>query len=98
MRYLFIVIINLVGLSINAQPITTNNVTPYTQGGTAWFKYSNPSERVKALQIPTETIVNMPTMDLLTLCLDYPYLTDMLFCDSIQEGMRNLTKQRQDNL
>lgn len=92
MRYIFIIIINLVGLSINAQTTTTNNVTPYTQGDTEWIKYSNPSERVKALQIPTETIGNISTMDLLTLCLDYPYLTDMLFCESIQEGMRNLIK------
>lgn len=46
----------------------------------------NHAERVEKLSIPNEYIQNMTTTELLNSVLAYPYFSDMLFYDNMQEG------------
>lgn len=47
-------------------------------------------ERIQAIQIPKEIISDIPTDDLLDICLDYPFLIEFTFCDDYQIGLSRL--------
>lgn len=55
-----------------------------------WKKMSI-HERIRALQIPEDDIHEIPTSELLEICLDFPYLIDILFSDDFQLGFKELT-------
>ena len=50
-------------------------------------------ERIQAIQIPKEIINDIPTDELLDICLDFPYLLDILFSDDLQTGFKQLCKE-----
>lgn len=51
----------------------------------AW-KSMTRGERIQACQIPEETLADMPTDELLEAVLQYPFLIDMMLCDSYRTG------------
>lgn len=59
---------------------------PFKQGDSKWKQYNSVSERIVALQIPNDVIRSIPTEELLEICLDFPYLTDIYFYDDYQKG------------
>ncbi len=61
---------------------------PVTPGTDAWFALGSTQARVKALQIPGETLANMSTQTLAQACLDYPFLGEVWFAGkSPQEAL-----------
>lgn len=44
-------------------------------------------ERIQALQIPDSVLTKIPTKELVDLCLDFPYMTDMYAFDNLHEGL-----------
>lgn len=63
---------------------------PIKPGDTKWEKTSSVAERIASLQIPESRLANIPTERLLDICLDYPYILDVLFCDDYQKGLEAL--------
>ena len=54
-----------------------------------WKKLKSTKERIEALQLPQDTIQNLSTEELLSICLDFPYNIDVLLCS---ENNKNLSK------
>ena len=63
---------------------------PIKQGSKEWKKFESVKERVTALQIPDNILSNISTEGLLETCLNFPYLIDILFYDSYQQGFEAL--------
>ena len=57
-----------------------------------WKQMSIP-DRIKVLQIPEDDIHEIPTSELLEICLDFPYLIDILFSDDFQLGFKKLIRK-----
>lgn len=57
------------------------------------IKFSNAQERINALQIPQDKLEQIPTCDLLDLCLTFPYLSDILLYDDQEKGYNALSKE-----
>ena len=55
-----------------------------------WEHLRTPFERKKALQIPQEELSKIPTNDLIDICMDYPYITDIVFSNSLLTGIDQL--------
>ena len=66
---------------------------PFKQSDSIWNKYSSARDRVIALQIPNDIITKIPTNNLLKVCLDFPYLTDMFAYNSQAEGFNALVQE-----
>lgn len=66
---------------------------PFKQGDDIWNKYSSARERILALQIPNDILPKIPTNNLLKICLDFPYLTDMFAYNSQKEGFDALVDE-----
>ena len=60
---------------------------PFKQGDDIWNQFKTAKERILALQIPDSVITQIPTEQLLELCLDFPYITDMYAFDNSQKGV-----------
>ncbi|MCR5239858.1 MAG: hypothetical protein K6E15_06795 [Prevotella sp.] len=60
---------------------------PIKVGDEQWRKLGNTHERISALQIPIIQLDGLTTEELLDVCLDYPYLTSMAFCDDYQSSV-----------
>ena len=63
---------------------------PFKQGDAKWKSYKSAKDRIKALQIPDSVISHIPTEQLLELCLDFPYLTDMYAFNDPKRGYEYL--------
>lgn len=75
-------------LYINAQEDKTNRFSfPVKPEDPEWKQMDSPISRILSLQIPNNVIDEIPTDDLLGLCLDYPYIIDVLFADNFQKGV-----------
>ncbi len=68
-------------------------VYPIKQGDREWKNLASIDSRIKVLQIPTDVLVNISTEGLLETCLNFPYLTDILFCNDYQKGFEALVKE-----
>ena len=68
-------------------------VFPINHDSPSWNKYTTAYERINDLQIPATKLPLIPTADLLDICLDFPYLPDILFFDNLQEGYNVVSKK-----
>lgn len=66
---------------------------PIKVGDEQWRKLGNTHERISALQIPIIQLDGLTTEELLDVCLDYPYLPSMAFCDDYQSSVELLISQ-----
>lgn len=87
-KYISIGFLFVLLLSLNcfAQAKFTYPINPNKKG---WLDYRTASDRRNALQIPDNLIDSIPTDELLSICLDHPYLSDILFYDNMQEGLED---------
>jgi len=77
---------------------------PVRQGTKEWLQFETIEKRIAALQIPDTVLIKISTEGLLETCLEFPYLTDIFFCDNFQHsfealmdefnGFRELFKRR----
>lgn len=74
------------------QKANTSFKFPCTQGDYKWQQFESVGERIAALQIPDSIIKQIPTEELLAICLDFPYITDILFYDDYQTGFEHVKK------
>lgn len=75
-------------LSISAQ--AEDYKIPFTQKDALWQTFESTKERVDALQIPDNILKSISTQRLLDVCLDFPYLMDILLVDNLQDGIEGL--------
>lgn len=87
---LTLLLICVVGISYAQQKVYSH---PFQQNDSTWNKFSNAQERINALQIPQDKLEQIPTCDLLDLCLTFPYLSDILLYDEQEKGYNALTKE-----
>lgn len=65
------------------------SISPRTK---EWNSYKNANDRKVVLQIPEDVLQNVSTQELLDICLEYPYLVDIMCYNSIQEGFNAVLK------
>lgn len=70
-------------------PADTYNF-PIRPGTPAWASFKTGTEMVAACQLPAATLQSISTPGLLTTCLNYPLLADMLLATSLQRGARGV--------
>lgn len=89
MKKIFLFVIACcVFMSVNAQEGTTGRFTfPIKPGDSEWEQMDSPISRIISMQIPNNIIREIPTEELLGLCLDYPYIIDVIFADNYQKGI-----------
>jgi len=89
--YCLISIMFMNGLSVHAQMKTKDIYEyPVKPGTKEWGQFETIEKRIAALQIPDAVLANISTEGLLETCLEFPYLTDILFCDNYQQGFEAL--------
>jgi hypothetical protein len=66
---------------------------PFKPGCKEWEQFESIEKRIAALQIPDAILYRIPTENLLDVCLDFPYLTDIFFYDDCQKGFEALTAE-----
>lgn len=66
---------------------------PFKQGDATWHSFKRAKDRIKALQIPDSLLSQIPTKQLLDICLDFPYVTDLYAFDDPQRGFKYLTSE-----
>lgn len=49
--------------------------------------------RLNQMQVPEDVLNKMSTIELLDICLDFPYIIDIFFYDNLQKGYENLKKE-----
>lgn len=63
---------------------------PMKVGDAKWNTYKTSYERNQALQIPKEKLGELSTIELLKICLQYPYLIEATFYTNSEEGINYL--------
>lgn len=63
---------------------------PYMYGDDSWKNEKSYSDRVKALQIPQDSLSTIPTLDLMEACLNYPYLMNIFIYNDTRVGFREI--------
>ncbi|MBR1655397.1 MAG: T9SS type A sorting domain-containing protein [Prevotella sp.] len=66
---------------------------PFKQSSPEWRNFKNSTERIAALQIPQDVVSRIPTDDLLRICLDFPYLSDMLAYNNLDMGFKAMSSK-----
>lgn len=61
-------------------------------GTKEWKGYKNANDRKKVLQIPEEYLKDISTQELLDVCLEYPYLVDLMCYNTLREGFNAVLK------
>jgi len=93
MKKMFVIVNILLinGILVNSQT-AVNDVYdfPVKQGTKEWGQFETIEKRIAALQIPDTVLTTISTEGLLETCLEFPYLTDILFCDNYQLGFNAL--------
>ncbi|MGV8139196.1 MAG: hypothetical protein AB2L20_28715 [Mangrovibacterium sp.] len=91
MKNIFYVVFLISGLPIYGQT-TVRDVYkfPFKQGSKEWTQLESVEKRIAALQIPDSIVTEISTEGLLETCLEFPYLTDIFFCENYQEGFEAL--------
>lgn len=91
MRKFFLAFIFIMHAGIaKCQIAETNRVLfkyPFSQEDAKWKSFETVQERITALQIPDSTLKQIPTEDLLLICLDFPYLSDVFAFDDMANGI-----------
>ena len=93
MKKKFFCIVNYVFLGLFAfSQISTRDayVFPIKQGTEEWAQFETIEARITSLQIPDAVLERISTEGLLETCLNYPYLTNIFFRDSYQQGLEAL--------
>ncbi|OWP61927.1 hypothetical protein CDA63_16925 [Hymenobacter amundsenii] len=65
-------------------------VFPVVPGTPAWATFQTGAEMVAACQVPAATLPRLSTAGLVTTCLNYPLLGNMLASNSLQRGARSV--------
>ncbi len=66
---------------------------PFSQGDKKWKEFKTPQDRIVALQIPEDVLTKISTEELISCCLDFPYLSDAIFFDDINDGFNSLVSE-----
>jgi hypothetical protein len=66
---------------------------PIKQGTKNWEQFESVAQRIAALQVPNTVLETISTEGLLETCLQFPYLTDFLFCNDHQKGFEALVSE-----
>lgn len=93
-RLLLYMFFFMMGFSLCAQEL--NNKTfefPIKPHDGKWETITSIGQRLEMLQIPSEKLLEMPTSELLDVCLDFPYLIDVFLSDDYQLGFDCLKKE-----
>ena len=90
---LFLVFSSLIGYCQVYDNTTKVYTCPFKQGDEKWKGFGSAKERIIALQIPDSVITKIPTDQLLDLCLDFPYLTDMYAFNDPQKGFEYMISE-----
>ena len=97
MKRLLLLSIFFIGiLKINAQltkDSSTSFVFPFKQGDTKWKSYKSSQDRITALQIPSNLLYKIPTGDLLEICLEFPYTSDVVALNCFEIGIEMIKKK-----
>lgn len=90
-KFLLIIFLSLVSVCAHSQKVyNTDFEYPIKPGDAKWENISSVAERIAALQIPEAILAIIPTERLLDICLDFPYLLDVLFYEDYQKGIEAL--------
>ncbi len=90
-QFLLIILFSMVGVCTFSQKVSSTDFTyPMKPGDDKWEKMSSVEERIASLQIPENILTEISTERLLDICLDYPYLLDVMFYDDFQKGIEAL--------
>lgn len=91
-RLYFSIVFFAVCLCVYCQQNKTTSIFsyPFHAGDSEWKKFSDNQERINALQIPQNILKKISTEDLLEICLDFPFLVEILFADDFQTGFESL--------
>jgi len=93
-KFLLMILLSLVSVCTHSQKICNPDFEyPIKPGDAKWENISSVAERIAALQIPEDILANLPTERLFDICLDFPYLLDVLFYDDYQKGLEALKKE-----
>ena len=65
-------------------------VFPFTRQDATWKTFNSSRERIAALQIPSNQLESIGTKELIDICLNFPYIPDILAFDRIKQGFDNL--------
>lgn len=95
MKNVILLLMTILSLSAFAQKDSLDKTFnyPIKEGDEQWMKLANTHNRIAALQIPSSLLKEIPTEKLLDVCLDYPYLTSVVFCNDYQRSAELLVSQ-----
>ena len=91
--FLYLVFTSLFGYCHENNGTTKVYTYPFRQGDAKWKGFESTKDRIMALQIPDSIKTVIPTGQLLGLCLDFPYLTDMYAFDDFQKGFEYMISE-----
>ena len=91
--FIFFIFTGLIGYCQEDKNLTKAFAYPFKQGDAKWKSFESVKDRIIALQIPDTIIAKIPTDQLLDLCLDFPYLTDMYAFDDFQTGFKYMISE-----
>lgn len=91
--FLFVFVLLMICPDVLGQNKTSSFDYPFKPGSETWNQYSSTLERVYALQIPDNVIVNLSTDTLLDICLDYPFLIELCLDDNYQKNFDLISSQ-----
>ncbi len=84
-------LLSLVSVCSYSQKVSnTDFAYPIKPGDNKWENMNSVEERIASLQIPEYILPKISTERLLDICLEYPYLLDVLFYDDYQKGLEVL--------
>ena len=84
----------MIGITSYTQVL--NNKTfefPIRPNDGKWETITSIGQRLEMLQIPSNKLTEIPTSELLEICLEFPYLLDVLFSDNCQLGFECLKRE-----
>lgn len=92
----FLYVLLLLTLTTSVLAANTDKTSfkfPFSQEDEKWKEYKTPLDRIAALQIPEDILATIPTEELIDCCLDFPYLSDAIFFDDINEGFNTIVSK-----
>ena len=94
MRKLYTIIMLAFAISVNCQEENRVNFKyPLYPGDINWSKYVTNQERIKALQIPNAILTEIPTNELLEVCVKFPLWYEIWFSNNFQDAFANLANR-----
>lgn len=95
MKYIGVLFLLLFSQCVFAQEDSLENSFTFSikEGDDQWRKLANTHERIAALQIPITQLKGLKTEQLLDICLDYPFLTSIAFCNDYQKSIEIIVSQ-----